>query len=50
MEDIRRVMRPEVMFNICEQAWGFITGRLDHLTVETRKGLRHALPPGILIA
>ena len=35
MEEVRRVMCPEVVCNICEQARGFITGRLNHLAVET---------------
>ena len=43
-------MRPEVMFHIRQQAWGFIAGRLDHLTVETRQGLLHQRMPGVLIA
>src|SRR5262249_12162849 len=36
MEEVRRVMRPEVLFHIRQQAWGLIAGRLDHLTVESR--------------
>ena len=39
MEEVRRVMRPEVMFHIRQQARRFIAGRLDDLTVETRKRL-----------
>ncbi len=50
MEHIRRVMRPKVMFNVREKSWGLITGRLNHLTVKTRKGLLHQLVPGVLIA
>ena len=42
-------MRPEVMFHIRQQAWGFIAGRLDHLAVETRKGRLHAGLPGVVI-
>ena len=50
MEEVRRVMRPKVMFNIRQQARGFIAGRLDDLTVETRQGLLHQRMPGVLIA
>ena len=49
MEEVRRVMRPEVMFNIRQQARGLIAGRLDHLTVEPRKGLLHERLPGVVI-
>ena len=50
MEDIRRVMRPQVMFNVRQQSRGLIACRLDHLTVEPHQGLRHQLLPGVLIA
>ena len=50
MEEVRRVMRPEVMFHIRQQARRFIAGRLDHLTVETRKRLLHQRMPRVLIA
>ena len=43
-------MRPKVVFHIRQQARGFITGRLDHLTVETRQGWLHQRMPGVLIA
>src|SRR5262249_39629718 len=36
MEDIRRVMRPQVMFNVRQQSRGLIAGRLDDLTVGMR--------------
>ena len=49
MEHVRRVMRSKVMFNIRQQSRGFITGRLDHRAVETRKGLFHQGIPGVLI-
>ena len=49
MEEVRRVMCPEVVCNIREQARGFITGRLNHLAVETRKGWRHQHIPRVLI-
>src|SRR6266571_5456335 len=49
MEEVRRVMCPEVVGNIREQPRGFITGRLNHLAVETRKGWRHQLIPRVLI-
>ena len=42
-------MRPEVMFHIRQQARGFITGRLDHLAVESRQGLLHQRLPGVVI-
>ena len=41
MEEVRRVMRPQVMFNIREESRGFITGRLDHLTMQAGQGLLH---------
>ena len=34
MEEVRRVMRSEVLFNICQQVWSLIAGRWDHPTVE----------------
>ena len=49
MEEVRRVMRPEVVGHIREQARCFITGRLNHLAVEPRQGWRHQLMPRVLI-
>ena len=43
-------MRPKVMLNIGQQARCFIAGRLDDLTVETRKRLLHERMPRVLIA
>jgi len=48
MEEVRRVMRPEVMGNIHQQSWGRIAGRLHHPTGETRKSLRHQRIPLML--
>jgi hypothetical protein len=50
MEEVRRVMRPQVVLNIRQQAWGFITGRLNHFTVEPQQSLFHEFLPGVLIA
>src|SRR6266571_3072303 len=50
MEDVRRVMRPQVMLNIRQQSRGLITGRLNDRAVETRKGRLHERVPGVLIA
>ena len=49
MEEVRRVVRAEVMFNIREEPWRFVTRRLDHFTFEQRQGVRHQLVPGVLI-
>ena len=49
MEEVWRVMRPEVVGHIGEQARCFITGRLHPLAGETRKGWRHPLIPRVLI-
>jgi hypothetical protein len=35
MEEVRRMMCPQVMFHIRQKARRFITGRLNHPTVET---------------
>ena len=43
-------MRPKMMCHIGQQAWCFITGRLHHPTVETRKGWCHERMPGVLIS
>ena len=48
MEEVRRVMRPKVVFHIREKSRGFITGRLAPLAGETRKGLFHQGMPGVL--
>jgi hypothetical protein len=32
MEEVRRVLRPEVLFHRRQPAWGLIAGRLDPLT------------------
>jgi hypothetical protein len=50
MEEIRRVMRPQVVFNIGEKARGLIACRLDDVTVEAGKGRRHQCLPGVLIS
>jgi hypothetical protein len=50
MEDVRRVVRAEVMFHVGQQARCFIAGRLDHLTVQTRQRLFHERMPRVLIA
>ena len=49
MEEVRRVMRPQGLFHLRQQAWGLIAGRLDHLTVESRQGRLHARLPGVVI-
>jgi len=43
-------MGAKVMLNIRQKPRGLITGRLNHLTMETRKGLLHKPLPGVLIA
>src|SRR4029453_12474888 len=50
MEEVRRMMRPKVLFHIGEKARRLITGRLDDLTVEARQGLLHQALPGVVIA
>ena len=50
MEDVRRVMRTEVMLHVGQQARCFIAGRLYDLTVETRKRLLHQRIPRVVIA
>src|SRR2546422_2102645 len=49
MEEVRRVMRPKVVFNIGQKPWSLITGRLNDRAVETRKGRRHERVPGVVI-
>jgi hypothetical protein len=49
MEEVRRVMRPEVLCHRRQQAWGLSAGRWDHLTVESRQGRLHARLPGVVI-
>ena len=49
MEEVRGVMRPQVVFNIGQKPWGFITGRLYHPTIETRQGRLHQGLPGVVI-
>jgi hypothetical protein len=50
MEEVRRVMRSEVLFHIGQQPRRLITGRLDDPTVQPRKRLLHAGMPGVVIA
>jgi hypothetical protein len=50
MEEVRRVVRAEVMLHVGQQARCFIAGRLYDLTVETRKRLLHKRIPRVLIA
>jgi hypothetical protein len=50
MEDVRRVVRAEVMFHIGQQARGCIAGRLDHLTGQTRQRLCHERLPRVVSA
>src|SRR5712692_5437961 len=50
MEQVRRVMCPQVMFNIGQQTWRFIAGGLNHATVEPRQSLLHERLPGVLVA
>src|SRR5262249_25954778 len=49
MEEVRRVMRPEVLYHIRQQARRLIAGRLYSLTVETCQGRRHPRLSGIVI-
>jgi hypothetical protein len=50
MEEVGRVMRPEVMLHIGQKARRFIAGGLNDPTVETRKGRLYACMPRSLIA
>ena len=50
MEEVRRVMCPQVMFHIREESRGFITGRLNDLAMQAGKGLFHQGMPGVVIA
>jgi hypothetical protein len=50
MEDVRRVMCSKVLFNICEESRGLITGRLNDLAMKARQGLFYQGLPGISIA
>jgi len=50
MEEVRRVMRPQVMFHRRQQSWCLIARRLHHPTVETRKGLLHVRMPRVLVS
>jgi hypothetical protein len=50
MKEVRRVMRPKVMFNIGQQAWCFVACGLDDLTVEPRQRLLHQPLPRVVIA
>ena len=50
MEEVRRVMCPQVMFTIREEARGFITGRLHDLAMQAGQGLFHQGMPGVVIA
>src|SRR5215813_10304144 len=49
MEQVGRVMRPEMVGHIGKQARCFITGRLEHLAVEPCQGWRHQRMPRVLI-
>ena len=50
MEEVRGVMRTEVMGNICQESRRFITRRLHHLALERPQGVVHARAPGIVIS
>lgn len=50
VEQVRRVVRFEIMFNIRQKTRSLITGGLNHLAVERRQGGRHKLMPAGLIA
>src|SRR4029450_12243369 len=50
MEEVRRVMRPAVMFHIRQQSWGLVAGRLNDPTVEPRQSLFHEFLPGVRTA
>ena len=50
MEAGRRVMHPEVVFDIRQQPWRFVTRRLDDVALERRQGCCHEGTPGVLIS
>ena len=50
MEYVGRVMRPAMMFNICQHARTLITGGLHDLTVQCGQGRCHEVIPGRLIS
>src|SRR5712692_6520868 len=50
MQEVRRVLCPQVMCNRREESRGFITGRLHDLAMKAGKGLCHQDMPGVLIA
>ena len=50
MEYVGRVMRPEMMRNICQNARTLITGGLHDLTVQCGQGRCHEVIPGRLIS
>ena len=50
MEEVRRVMHPQMVFNISKKPGRFVTRRLDDVTLEMRQSACHQLVPGILIA
>src|SRR2546423_9385266 len=49
MEEVRRVMGTKMMGNIRQKPRRLIAGRLNDLTVETRKGLVHERLPGVVV-
>src|SRR5438128_1155902 len=50
MEEVRRVMRPEVMLNIRQQSGRFIARGLNNVTIETGERLLHEGMPRVVIA
>jgi hypothetical protein len=50
MEEVRRVMCPQVLCHIREESRGCITGRLHALAMQAGKGLFHQGMPGVVIA
>ena len=50
MEEVRRVMRPKVVFNIGQNPGSLITGGLNDRAVQLGQGRCHECIPGILIA
>lgn len=50
MEYVRRVMGSEMMFDLGQKSRGFITGGLNHLTVQLSQCGCHEFMPDVLIA
>jgi hypothetical protein len=50
MEEVRRVLRPQMGRNGGQESWGLIACRLDAATVAPHQGLLHAGLPGVVIA